>query len=151
MPYDRKAYYQRTREKQIAAAVEWAKNNPERHRALTTASEKGRRFRDPIGFLLGRTKWRAKQDGRDFDLERSDIIIPEVCPVLGIELFFNEVNVKHEKNPNSPSIDRIDSSAGYTKGNILVCSWRANQLKSNGTLDEFKKLVEFMTQQAGIV
>ncbi len=42
----------------------------------------------------------------------------------------------------SPSLDRIDSTKGYTKGNIWVISNRANTLKNDATLSELKLLVE---------
>lgn len=36
----------------------------------------------------------------------------------------------------SPSLDRIDSSKGYVKGNVRVISARANMLKNNATVEE---------------
>jgi hypothetical protein len=48
---------------------------------------------------------------------------------------------------HSPSLDRIDIGKGYEPGNIAVISHRANQLKSDGTLEEHKKLVRWMTQR----
>ncbi len=40
-------------------------------------------------------------------------------------------------NPNSCTIDRIDSSKGYVKGNIQLITWRANCLKQHLDNDEF--------------
>ena len=45
------------------------------------------------------------------------------------------------RNPSQPSPDKIDPSKGYVKGNIRVISWRANNLRCNGTLEEFEALV----------
>lgn len=100
----------------------WKKNNPERR-------------------LFGAAKARAKSNKLDFNIELSDIIIPDVCPVLNIKLD------KYSENKNkelSPSLDRIDSNKGYVKGNVQVISWRANWLKNNGTLAEFELLVEHL-------
>jgi hypothetical protein len=40
-------------------------------------------------------------------------------------------------NPNSCTIDRIDSSKGYVEGNIQLITWRANCLKQHLNNDEF--------------
>jgi hypothetical protein len=40
-------------------------------------------------------------------------------------------------NPNSCTIDRIDSSKGYIKGNIQLITWKANCLKQHLDNDEF--------------
>ena len=50
----------------------------------------------------------------EFNLEMSDIIIPKVCPIL-------EVNLVIGTKGNyefSPSLDRIDNTLGYSRGNI---------------------------------
>ena len=79
-------------------------------------------------------KFRAKTNNLNFDLEISDVIIPNKCPVLGIE-----ISTSKEKN-SSPSIDKIIPSLGYTKGNIRVISWRANWIKNNMNAEEIEKL-----------
>lgn len=46
---------------------------------------------------------------------------------------------KHGRTNTNVSIDRIDSSKGYTKDNIwLICS-AVNFMKSNLNLEEFKQ------------
>ena len=87
----------------------------------------------------------AKERGIPFDLTPSDIDdigIPLTCPILGIPIYFHRNQVK----PDSISFDRIDSSKGYTKDNIVVISFRANSLKSDATLSELKNLYEFYNQ-----
>lgn len=76
-------------------------------------------------------KHRASKAGLDFDLEPSDVSIPEFCPWLGLKL-----EAGGGKKPTSPSIDRIDNARGYVKGNVEVISWRANDLKRTATFDE---------------
>lgn len=100
------------------------------------------RMKNPAAYILQNAKGRAKKKGWVFDLNVEDIVIPETCPVLGIPLFIRIGG--NGQNDNSPSLDRIDSTKGYIKGNIQVISWRANHLKSDGVLEEFIKLVEFM-------
>jgi hypothetical protein len=46
-------------------------------------------------------------------------------------------------SPNSPSLDRIDNSKGYIEGNVIVVSWRANNLKRDASIQELQKIVEF--------
>ena len=96
--------------------------------------EQKKRQNRPEYFLWKAAKKRSRDKGLDFDIDPSDIVIPNFCPYLGIE-------ITHEighgtRRPSSPSLDRIDSSKGYVKGNIIVCSWRANFLKSDATLTE---------------
>ena len=40
---------------------------------------------------------------------------------------------------NSPSIDRIDSTKGYVKGNVKIISLRANMMKNVANLQELQK------------
>lgn len=87
--------------------------------------------------LWASAKQRAKESGRVFDLVVSDIVIPDMCPKLGISIFSS----KGRFSPNSPSVDRKDSSKGYTKDNIQIISWRANRLKADGTKEEFEMLL----------
>lgn len=91
--------------------------------------------------ILCRARSRAIQKELEFNLEVSDIIIPINCPVLG-----NKLIEKHFDW--SPSIDRIDNSKGYIKGNIEIISNKANRIKSDGTLEEFEKLVIYLKERA---
>ena len=68
-----------------------------------------------------------------------EIGIPITCPVLGIPLAFNRNSVKD----NSISFDRIDSTKGYTKDNMIVVSYRVNKLKSDASLNEMRQMVNF--------
>lgn len=90
--------------------------------------------------MLKNARARAKKQGIPFDLELTDIVIPEVCPVLGIPLMVGE-----GKNcPNSPSLDKIIPEKGYVKGNVCVISFRANILKRDGLLWELELVTEYV-------
>jgi hypothetical protein len=60
---------------------------------------------------------------------------------FGTEFLQLNVNNRSRREPNSPSLDRIDNTKGYVPGNVWVISWRANDLKRNATLEELKLLV----------
>ena len=81
-------------------------------------------------------KSRALRKGLEFTLTVEDIKIPDKCPVF---------NTPFEKGTDyAASVDRIDSSKGYTPDNIQIISRRANLLKNDGKLEEFEKLVTFL-------
>lgn len=93
------------------------------------------RVKDPKAFMLYRIRGGAKVRGILCSLEREDIPdIPEFCPEFPwIKL---EYKVGEGRSQGSPSIDRIDSSLGYIKGNVRIISDRANALKSDATNEE---------------
>ena len=96
--------------------------------------------------LLRSARERAQKKGLDFNLDESDIKIPEECPALGIPL--SPGNGKVHKN--SPSIDRIDPMKGYIKGNVVIVSHFANTIKSDATVDEIRKVADFYEKIEGV-
>lgn len=95
--------------------------------------------------LWAAAKERAIKKGLPFDIDLEDIVIPEVCPVLGFPIDL-ELG-RGRRQPNSPSLDKFIPEKGYTKGNVAVISWRANWLKSNGTTEEWLKIAEWCQQE----
>lgn len=90
--------------------------------------------------MLVAARERALELNLEFDLREEDIVIPDICPVLGIPLVIG----RGRATDASPSIDRMDPTKGYTRGNICVISWKANRLKSNATLDDMEKVLTYM-------
>jgi hypothetical protein len=93
--------------------------------------------------LFKSMKARSRKRGIPFDLTIDDIVIPERCPVLGIPIFYKAGN---KRSNNTPSVDRIDNTKGYTKDNILIVSWRANDIKADATGQELKTVANFYEQ-----
>lgn len=89
-----------------------------------------------------RAKMRCKNSGREFNIEVSDIVIPDICPVLGIALNMN--SGKSGAYRNSPSLDRKDNNRGYTKDNIQVISQLANAMKHRATNEELHKFAQWI-------
>lgn len=126
------------KEKQNAYHRAWRKANPQKG----IQDQARYRAKHPEKFILKSARTKARERGLDFNLEESDIIIPDVCPVFGSPLVMGSyTGDKSISSPNSPSLDRIDSSKGYVKGNVWVISWRANHIKTDATLEELELLV----------
>lgn len=81
-----------------------------------------------------RAKNRSTKSGIPFTIDVDDIIIPEVCPILGIKI--KENKGKPGAYKDSPSLDKINPTLGYVKGNVQVISQMANQMKFNATPQE---------------
>jgi hypothetical protein len=107
-----------------------------------TQRERERRERswkqDARQTMLNNCRQRSKARGLECTITKDDIVIPDVCPILGIELKRGGAF-----KDNSPSLDRIDNSKGYVPGNVVVISLRANAIKRDSTLEELKQIVSF--------
>ena len=91
--------------------------------------------------LLAGAKGRARRSRLPFDLREEDIVIPVRCPVLGLRIRHNW-NGKAPTD-NSPTLDRLVPSRGYTRGNVIVVSMRANRLRSDGLPFEHRMIAVF--------
>jgi hypothetical protein len=87
--------------------------------------------------LTNSARKRAKAKGIPFDINYTDVIVPEYCPILNIKLEPNQEGTKRYSK-NSPSLDRINPELGYVKGNIQVISHLANVMKNCATKEELK-------------
>lgn len=59
------------------------------------------------------------------------------CPLLGIKLTWDDGCTY---SPTSRTLDRIDPSKGYVKGNVWIISKLANQMKSTATFEQFETM-----------
>jgi hypothetical protein len=87
--------------------------------------------------LWKQAKDSSKQRGLEFTITQADVIIPERCTYLGLILTDIRDNGRHDSNI---SLDRIDNTKGYIKGNVQVISSKANFMKRNASIEE---LIEF--------
>jgi hypothetical protein len=92
--------------------------------------------------------WHKKSNAKTLNVEFNltidflKSIIVKYCPVLEIELDY--YNSRHKDN--SPSFDRIDPNKGYTEDNTRIISRKANQSKSNASLEEIKLVCNFYSK-----
>ena len=90
------------------------------------------RDRNLESLLLARNRSSAKDKNLAFDITTDDIQVPEKCPYLGTELIRDAKRTTHDF-VNVVSLDRIDSSKGYIKGNVEVISLKAKEMKARAT------------------
>lgn len=90
-----------------------------------------RRRRRPAEYLFNVARQRCRRTGTVFSIAVSDIVVPELCPLLGVKLdsYAESVDVH-------PSLDRINPKLGYVPGNVWVVSHRANRIKSDASSEE---------------
>lgn len=100
-------------------------------------------------YLHDSCKSRATRLGLDFNIEVSDIVVPDVCPILGIKLESGLGSGKRGPRKNSPTVDRIEAGLGYVKGNIRVVSALANGMKSSATPEELMLFAQWVLREHG--
>ena len=132
--------YTKVRKQQRHCSDECRKEYAQKNRdPLRKAERQAEWIREnPVKRMLYRAKARAERKGVRFDLQECDVSIPDVCPLLGTPFSFNT----GKPTPHSPSLDRLVPELGYTKGNVMVISMRANVAKNDLSLGELKLLVE---------
>ena len=114
---------------------------------------------------------KKRVDIRDYELliegRRLTEVFPMYCPVYsnlrlnytGIDFDNGKKNIKRcsevagysERGEtwSFASIDRIDSSKGYSYDNIRIISQYANQLKNVGSIDQLRMLLKYMDDNHG--
>jgi len=81
-----------------------------------------------------------KNNGIYINIDPKDIVINEYCPFFNTKLDYNRSPNRGTsfRDVNLFSIDRIDNSKGYVKGNVMLMSRLANTMKRDATIDELK-------------
>jgi hypothetical protein len=113
-----------------------------KNREVLNAKQRLRLHSDPRIDLLNRAKHRAKVKGLPFNLTLEDIVVPAHCPALGMPLVLGS----GVSSPTSPSLDRVIPELGYTKGNVVVISMLANQIKNSATPQQVRAVADWYVQ-----
>ena len=94
------------------------------------------RIANPIKALIVGARSRSRQRGELCNITLEDLEpVPTHCPYLAIPL-----RKTGRRTDNSYSIDRRDPECGYMKGNVLICSWKANRIKGQHSITDLLKL-----------
>lgn len=101
--------------------------------------------------LLFLARGRAKKDGSLFDLTQGALedkfrAQRGLCFYSGIEMTYV---VRNGRIRTNISIDRIDSSVGYTISNTVLCCLIANQMKTDLDTNEFVGFCEAIAAHSG--
>lgn len=133
-------YYIENKEKIKARNKAWREKNPEKMADFQRQYKRGdnptylayaeRHFQKG---LWTSAKHNAKKANLPFNLDVEDIVIPAVCPYLGIAL---TKLYGHGHLDTNASVDKIVPELGYVKGNIKIISRKANRMKNNASLEE---------------
>jgi len=112
----------------------YAKENRER----ITQYQRDLKKINPTSSLFYQAKHRAIKKNLSFDLtiEWLQERYTGYCELTGIK--FQQAT--KGKSPISPSIDRIDSSKGYTKDNIRIIIWALNASLGNWGIEAYERI-----------
>lgn len=122
-------------------------NRPEmnrRNRIYDKTTLRNKYLETPALYLWKAAKKRSVVSKIDFNIEVEDIEVPDICPILGVP-----IEILTGKHYNGCSLDRIDNTKGYIKGNVAVLSRRANRLKSDMSLEEARAVLAYMEKHLG--
>jgi hypothetical protein len=85
---------------------------------------------EPEVVLFGRARQAAHRAGVEFLLSPKDVLVPPICPVLGIPLEFKRGRRGGARN--TPTVIRVDRKQGYIPGNVMVVSCGAARSRRRG-------------------
>jgi hypothetical protein len=130
-PFERKKYYNQRRK---------ARRKDPVYRKKELLQEKQSKIKNREKHLWNSARRRAYYKKIPFNIEITDVFIPEFCPILKIKLTKDNLTLGDR---NAPSIDKIIPQLGYVKGNIMVISLKANIMKNDATPEELLNFSNF--------
>jgi hypothetical protein len=115
------------------------KRKDEEFRKLESDKQKERRVRLWQNTLLND----CKQRHFDFniDVEHINYLFEKQngkCYWFGVNL----IPSKNKKNPQQPSLDRIDNNLGYVKGNVVLSCYSSNIGRNENDYDTWKEFIK---------
>ena len=104
--------------------------------------QRERKKRMPLEVIFKHARGHCKKNKRNFDIKLEDLY--EKINLQGNKCALCDVIFDED---NLPSIDRIDSSLGYTKDNIQLVLIKVNRMKTDLSQDEFVDLCEKISKR----
>ena len=146
-----KLYVAANPEKVVKWRRDYVERNPDKVKASKQAyydtnrddilQKRSQRNRDnPEQVLLDGARIRARDKSLPFSITIEDVIIPDLCPLLGIPLKKGTGKIQD----SSPSLDRVRPELGYVPGNVAVISTVANRIKNSGTAEQHRRIADWI-------
>lgn len=133
-----RAYREKNKERLRKYRAGHRTNNPAKAKAYRKKWLDRNPLRAKASMLIRAARQRAKKAGLPMELDLEWAVERMVrCELSGLP--FNEDPGRH---PRSRSIDRIDSSKGYTKDNSRMICWALNAAFCDWGMEEFKRIWE---------
>lgn len=99
---------------------------------------------NPFKHKATRVKNRASSLGVPYDLDEEylESIWTGTCPVLK-----TPISISGDRSDEyTAELDRFDPSKGYTKGNVVFLSRKANRIKNNSDVEILENLLKWMRE-----
>lgn len=91
--------------------------------------------------ITKRSECKTKNIPFDLDPAYLEEIWTEECPIFHTPLCKNH---KGRGSSRSAHLDRFDPHKGYIKGNVAWISGRANRIKYDASIEELRKIIDWM-------
>ena len=139
-------YYEANKPRLHAQSVAWQKAHPERQKEYSRKS-------------MAMTRWHVTTARQTRSKAAIDRFGPsEISPEYVLELFDEQKGLCHwfgtpmvasveNHDPRRPSLDRLDNSKGYVKGNVVLATWFANRGRYLYPAEDFRTFIEELKAQ----
>lgn len=147
----RRNWYSKTREVRVEQLRAFHVRNPEARKTYEDNWEGRDPFTRRATIIFHGAKKHAAQKGVPFDplltssMIREWLLRESHCPCCGQAFYIKQKPRNHE----APTLDRFDSSKGYTLDNISLICWRCNRVKCDATIEELEMVLLWMKSKIG--
>jgi hypothetical protein len=121
---------------------DWYLKNKNKHIETNKIATKKRKEEFPLRLLLSSIKSGAKKRKLIIDID-NDYVLNLWDEQRGL-CYYTKIPMKYiarDKNPFQVSIDRIDSSKGYIRGNVVLCCQAINYMKNDYSIAVFNEFL----------